>query len=54
MRSVTQSRRQPGNEAIGTCAFYSESKMSEEAAASSPSMLGMPMYLHFCIQYIEE
>ena len=40
MRSITRSGRQPGNEAIGTRVIYSE---SEEAAASSASMLGTPM-----------
>jgi len=40
MRAITQSRRWPGNEAIGTNVIYSE---SEEAAASSASMLGTPM-----------
>jgi len=38
--SVTRSGRQPGNEAIGTRVIYSE---SDEAPASSASMLGMPM-----------
>jgi len=40
MRSITRSGRRPGNEAIGTCVIYSE---SEEAPASSASMLGTPM-----------
>ena len=38
MRSITRSRRQPGNEAIGTRVIHSE---CEEAAAAS--MLGTPM-----------
>ena len=41
MRAITQSGRWPGNEAIGAHVIYSE---SEEAAASSASMLGTPMY----------
>ena len=40
MQAITQSGRWPGNEAIGTHVIYSE---SEEAAASSASMLGTPM-----------
>ena len=40
MQSITQSGRWPGNEAIGTRVIYSE---SEEAPASSASMLGTPM-----------
>ena len=41
MQSSTRSRRQPGNKAIGMRVIYSE---SEEAAASSASMLGTPMH----------
>jgi len=37
---ITWSRRQPGNEAVSMRVIYSE---SEEAAASSASMLGTPM-----------
>ena len=40
MRSITRSRRRPGNEAIGTLI------KSEEAAASSASMLGTPWFMH--------
>ena len=40
MQSSKQSGRQPGNKAIGIRVIYSE---SEEAAASSASMLGTPM-----------
>ena len=40
MRAITQSGRWPGNEAIGTHVIYSE---SEEAAASSASVVGTPM-----------
>ena len=40
MRSITWSGRRPGNEAIGTRIIYSE---SEKAAASTVSMLGIPM-----------
>ena len=39
MLSITRSGRQPGNETIGACMIYSESK---EAAASA-SVLGTPM-----------
>ena len=40
VQSITQSRRQPGNEPISMHVIYSE---SEEAAASSASMLGTPV-----------
>jgi len=40
MQSIMQSGRWPGNKAIGT--YVSDSE-SEEAAASSASMLGTPM-----------
>jgi len=40
MQSIMQSGRWPGNKAIGTYVIDSE---SEEAAASSASMLGTPM-----------
>ena len=40
MQSITLSGRWPGNEVIGTRDIYSE---SEEVAASSASMLGMPI-----------
>jgi len=40
VQSITWSRRQPGNEAVSMRVIYSE---SEEAAASSASMLGTPM-----------
>ena len=40
MQSIARSRRQPGNEAVSMRVIYSE---SEEAAASSASMLGTPM-----------
>ena len=43
MQSIMQSGRWPGNKAIGTYVIDSESK---EAAASSASMLGTPMYPH--------
>jgi len=39
---IMWSGRWPGKEAIGTHVIYSK---SEEAAASSASMLGMPMSL---------
>ena len=40
VQSITQSRRWPGNEPISMHVIYSE---SEEAAASSASMLGTPV-----------
>jgi len=43
--SCVWSGRQPGNEAISTLVIYSE---SEEAAASSASMLGTPMAFTLC------
>jgi len=41
MQSITWSGRWPDNKAIGTRVIYSE---SEEAPASSASMLGTPMH----------